>query len=310
MSKIIAALDLGTNTFHLLIASVENGKIHKYVEEQRHVKLGEGGINKGLIAEQAYERGLEALRFFKSIIDSYPVDLIRANGTAALRTAANGDEFITQVKNETGIEIGIIPGDREAELIYKGVRAAVELDESSLIMDIGGGSVEFIFCNQAEIFWKRSYPVGAAKLMATFHHSDPINKNDKELIHLHLIRELKELKEIAGKFRPLKLVGSAGAFETFAALEVDQFGEGKNLQKQPHCHVFTSHHLQTVIQNLITSTHIDRANNSLILPVRTDMIVVASLLAQFIIEELQLSRVEMSTFSLKEGLLIESAESY
>ncbi|WP_207420861.1 Ppx/GppA phosphatase family protein [Desertivirga brevis] len=309
MSKSIAALDLGTNTFHLLIASVENGKIQKVVEEQRHVKLGEGGINKGMIAEPAYKRGIEALREFKSIIDQHAIDIIRANGTAALRTASNGAEFIAEVKKETGIEIQVIAGDREAELIYKGVGAAVDLEDSSLIMDIGGGSVEFIFCSKAEIFWKKSYPVGAAKLMDAFHHSDPIAEKDLQKLLLHLEEQLQELKEVASIFQPSKLVGSAGAFETFAALESDRFGTAEENFRRKGSYRFELGQLNAVIRDLIISTHDNRAGNSLIIPVRTDMIVVASTLTQFILEKLKISKVEMSDFSLKEGLLIEAAQS-
>ena len=160
--KRIAALDLGTNTFHLLIADVLDNKFEAVKEEQAHVKLGEGGINSGLIADAPFKRGLDALQHFKSEIQRFSVDAIHATGTAALRSAKNGFAFINQVKTSTGIEIEIIDGDLEASLIYQGVRACVSLAPSALIMDIGGGSVEFIFCNDQTIFWKKSYPIGAA----------------------------------------------------------------------------------------------------------------------------------------------------
>ncbi|MGV3509801.1 MAG: exopolyphosphatase, partial [Sphingobacteriaceae bacterium] len=106
MKKRIAALDLGTNTFHLIIADVYGNEIEQIVyHTQKHVKLGEGGITNGIIAEPAYERGLQALSEFKTTILEHKVDSIRAVGTAALRSASNGEAFILQVKEKTGIEI-------------------------------------------------------------------------------------------------------------------------------------------------------------------------------------------------------------
>jgi len=307
MNKRVAALDLGTNTFHLLIAEVNSGKINKIIEEQRHVKLGEGGINKGFIAEVAYKRGIDALEYFKSVMDKFPVDAIKASGTAALRSAKNGVDFIEEAKKRTGITIDIIEGDREAGLIYKGVRAATDLGASSLIMDIGGGSVEFIFCSNKDIFWKKSYPIGAAKLMAAFHHSDPISSSDSQTIWNHLAEQLAELKDKASQFKPLQLVGSAGAFETFAALETERSGKNLELLNKEN-YGFNVPELKSVLEKIIKSTHQEREQNQLIIPVRTDMIVVASILTGFIIEQMHIEKISMSKFSLKEGLVMELTE--
>ena len=305
MNKRIAALDLGTNTFHLLIAELVDGKLHKIIEEQRHAKLGEGGINKGIIADAAYQRGIKALKYFRSVIDKNPVSVIKASGTAALRTAKNGADFIAEVKKETGIEIEVIAGDKEAELIYRGIRAATDLGSSSLIMDIGGGSVEFIFCNNERIFWKKSYPVGAAKLMSAFHHSDPISSDDIEAVKGHLSAELAELAQRAAEFKPFQLVGSAGAFETFAALETQEFGKPQEALNSDS-YSYSLNQLKAVLNKIINSAHNERAANNLIIPVRTDMIVVASVLTQYIMKTLNIQQVVMSRYSLKEGLLLEA----
>jgi len=303
MKNRFAALDLGTNTFHLLIAEVIDGKIHPVIEEQRHVKLGEGGINKGFIADEAYRRGIEALRYFKSVLDKCPVAAIKASGTAALRSAENGPAFIKEVKEKTGIDIEVIEGKLEAELIYRGIKAATDLKSSTLIMDIGGGSVEFIFCNNDQIFWKQSYPIGAARLMAAFHHSDPISKEDITALESHLSTMLAELKEKAAQFKPEKLIGSAGAFESFALLETETFNKDPFLLQSDN-YKYDLGQLKTVLDRIIASNHEQRAANKLIIPVRTDMIVVASILTAFIIEMLSVQNVAMCRYSLKEGLLM------
>jgi exopolyphosphatase/guanosine-5'-triphosphate,3'-diphosphate pyrophosphatase len=109
----------GTNTFHLLIANIEEDSIQRVAKQQIPVKLGEGGINKGMIMEAPFERGLEALKVFKKIIDEHPVGKVIAYATSAIRGASNGKEFMEQAKKETGIDIQVITGEKEADLIYE-----------------------------------------------------------------------------------------------------------------------------------------------------------------------------------------------
>lgn len=303
MSARVAAIDLGTNTFHLIIAEVEDNTIKQVLlAEQKHVKLGEGGINKGLITEEAFARGIAALIEFNDIIFAHNVQHIAAVGTAALRTAKNGSEFIRQVKEKTGIQIEIIEGDREASLIYAGVKQAVFITENSLIMDIGGGSVEFILADAAGVLWKRSYPIGAAKLMATFHHSDPISQIEIREIHSHLDNLLSDLRINVQSFKPRRLIGSAGAFETFQALS------SKDTRLNKTSYQFDMEDLTATLNKIIASDHKQREQDNKIIPVRVDMIVVASILTQYIIETLNIKSVEVSSYALKEGLLLSAVQ--
>jgi exopolyphosphatase/guanosine-5'-triphosphate,3'-diphosphate pyrophosphatase len=305
MSKRIAALDLGTNTFHLLIADVDGSDIRSIVfQEQRHVKLGEG-ISEGRITGASFSRGLEAVKYFHSIIIEKQVNIVHAVGTAALRAAENGSTFIDSVKQETDITIEIIAGDTEADLIYQGVRRAVNLDPVSLVMDIGGGSVEFIFADSKKALWKKSYPIGAAKLMSLFHKLDPIAQEEIEDIQTHLNATLVDFREAVKTYKPLILVGSAGAFETYAALS--QLKCGLPIQAIEKCFNFDIPVLQSVLTDILNSRHAERAANAAILPVRTDMIVVASVLTQYIIDVTKTSSIELSTFALKEGLLFSAS---
>ncbi len=303
MNKRIAILDLGTNTFHLLVADIVNGKAPGIIcTETIAVKLGEG-ITNGCISNEALERGFLAMQKLNVLIKQYKVDEIKAIGTAALRTAVNGAYFIKQVQVETGIKIELIDGGREAGLIYKGVREAIKLShETALIMDIGGGSVEFILCNASQLFWKKSYPVGAAKLMELFHHSDPVSKDDINAIHHHLQNTLTELAEQCSLFNPKVLIGAAGAFETFASLVCHRFNLPTDLLKEPG---FTFHTNQFLIvaDHILKSTHQQRSASPQIIPVRTDMIVVATILTLYIINLLKTDHLKRSAYALKEGML-------
>ncbi|WP_069660009.1 Ppx/GppA phosphatase family protein [Arcticibacter eurypsychrophilus] len=304
MKKQIAVLDLGTNTFHLLIAELDlEQSIKEIYMEKKDVKLGEGGITAGFITAASFQRGVDAMIAFKKVIDSYSIPSVYATGTAALRTASNGNDFIKKVKEETGITIEIIDGDREASLIYNGVKQAVSIDQCSLILDIGGGSAEFILCNQQEILFKKSYPLGAARLMGLYHHSDPIQESDITIIHHYLHEQLADLKLAATKYKPQILIGSAGAFETFVDLAIKKF----HLSGRQSLIGYTLSvlHFQSIINDLIGSNHQGRAANVTISPVRVDMIVVAAILAIYVLDELKIPAVALSTYALKEGLLYE-----
>ncbi|HEY9003548.1 MAG TPA: exopolyphosphatase, partial [Mucilaginibacter sp.] len=164
MDKRFAVMDLGTNMFHLLIAEGDINNFREIVHEDVAVKLGEGGINKGMILPAPFERGIATMKQFAKQISDNNTQNIKAIATSALRNASNGKEFIERVKTEAGIDIEIVDGNREASFIYSGVKASGLLsDHNSLIMDIGGGSVEFIIGNQSELTWKQSFEIGAAR---------------------------------------------------------------------------------------------------------------------------------------------------
>lgn len=298
----VAILDLGTNTFQLLIANIIKNKPMLVYNESIAVKLAEGGIQKGYISEAAFDRGLTALKEFKKTIDLYQVKTVRAVATSALRTSINGSDFLEKIKSEIGINPEIITGDREAELIYLGVSSAINcFDEKYLIIDIGGGSVEFIICNQKEIFWKRSYDIGAARLMKQFHHSDPISVADINKLNLYLESTLSELKIQSNIHKPELLIGSAGAFESFAALIDSNFEVSfENPEKTIDLQDFA--YISEIILN---SSHAERSKNIAIIPVRTDMIVMATLITKFVLNEFLIKSLKLSTYSLKEGLLFE-----
>lgn len=298
-------MDLGTNTFHLLIAE---GSIHNFreiVHQHIAVKLGEGGINKGIILPVAFERGVNTMKDFQQHIAACNIQQVKAIATSALRNASNGQEFISRVKTETGIEIEIINGDREAAFIYSGVKASGLLsNQNSLIMDIGGGSVEFIIGIREQLIWKQSFEIGAARLMDRFHHIDPIEPASIEALNLYLENTLTELFKVVKETPVNNLIGSSGAFESFAELIETERSDSFDL-KRIKTYDFDEEELLTVTDQLILSSHTEREGNKHIIPVRVDMIVVASLITRYIMQKLDIKNVSLCTYSLKEGVLAE-----
>lgn len=296
-------MDLGTNTFHLLIAEGEIHNYHEIVHITEAVKLGEGGINKGHILPEAFRRGVNTMQHFHELIAANDVTAVRAIATSALRSASNGKDFIKEVETQTGIAIEIIDGEQEAGFIYNGVKLSGCLsDKTSLIMDIGGGSVEFILGNRDKILWKQSFEVGAARLIDQFHHTDPIPPASIEAMNLYLEDTLNDLFIATAGIEIDTLVGSSGSFETFAGLI--ETGKAKPFDlKSIQYYNFDEEELLTITNKLIFSSHKERAANKGIIPVRVDMIVSASLVTRFIMHALDIHKVSMCTNSLKEGVL-------
>jgi exopolyphosphatase/guanosine-5'-triphosphate,3'-diphosphate pyrophosphatase len=303
MNNRIAVMDLGTNTFHLLIAEVENGSSHELYHTQEPVKLGEGGINKGFIQPAAFERGIKAMEKFGRQIKANQANTVKCIATSMLRNAANGQVFIDEVKAKTGIQIELIDGQQEAAYIYQGVKASGCLPGSnSLIMDIGGGSIEFILCTSGQILWKQSFEIGAARMMDKFHQVDPISRECIDDLHNYLEQTLSDMFN-AVKNTPIeKLIGSAGAFETFA--EVIELQHQRRFDvKQTHSYDFDLRNFIDATNLIIRSNHEERAHMKGVIPLRVDMIVVASLITRFVMEKLNIRNVGMSTYSLKEGVM-------
>ncbi|MXV15589.1 Ppx/GppA phosphatase family protein [Hufsiella ginkgonis] len=298
----VAVIDLGTNTFHLLIAIVEAGAIREVVHRVDAVKLGEGGINSGRIRDDAFGRGLTMLRNYALQIHENNASPVRAIATSAIRNAANGPEFIKKVAQETGICIEVIDGAQEAAFIYKGIRASGSLGpHRSLIMDIGGGSVEFILCTQSGILWKQSFEIGAARLMDRYHHSDPIAAREIARLEQYLEEQLQPLFAAVKTYPVKHLVGSAGSFETFVEMTGTSGASADN--ERIKTYHFNLQALAAVMDWLRNSTHRQREERQDIEPVRVDMIVVASLVTAFVMRKSGITRVSMSAYSLKEGVL-------
>lgn len=300
-----AVIDIGTNTFHLNIADVlPNNEIVFYHKSYQAVKLGEGGINNDIIAPEAYLRGINALLDFSKIIAEHPVKQVFALATSAVREATNGQIFITDVFQKTGISIQTISGNKEAELIYEGAKAALNLINGTfLIMDIGGGSIEFVLGNHENIYWKQSFKLGAARLMAMFMKNDPLLPTDITTIENYLNINLADLFEACKNYKPQALVGTAGSFESYAEIIHLQKGSYFNPELKKS-YLFNHQQLLNLLDFFKTSTQQQRLNTKGLIALRIDMIVMASVISAFILQKLQLNQTYLSTYALKEGALL------
>ncbi len=305
----IAIIDLGTNTFNLLIGELSGTNFTRIFGTRIAVKLGEGGINRGFISSIPFQRGIDALIEYKKIIENYGVKSIYAFATSAIRSASNGKEFVAKVKEQTGIAITIITGDKEAELIYFGNRKAVPLSEEPvLIMDIGGGSTEFIIANKSRIFWKNSFMLGAARLLERFNPENPILPETAEKLTRYLSEELQPLFQEIRKHTLQCLIGSSGAFDSF----VDIVGHAYNkelLHPEKTAYPVFMNHFYEQAEKIIRSTTEERMQTKGLIAMRVDMIVISFLFVKLVLQECKLQSLICSSYSLKEGVIEEIIQS-
>lgn len=298
----VAILDLGTNTFNLLLVKITPKAYYIFHNEKVAVMLGKGGITKGIIMPDAQRRALDALKYYKAIIDAEKISMIYGYATSAFRDAKNGISFRNQIEALTGIGVKIISGEDEADFIYRGVRTAFDIGgENALIMDIGGGSVEFIIGNRDEIAWKKSFNIGAQRLLDWFHPVDPMTTTDIDKINLFFDKELKELAEQVNHHKPKCLIGSSGTFDTLSDIyqhQINCFTKGDSTEFP-----LTTTGFEKIYQQII---HLDREERLRIpgmIAMRVDMIVVASCLVKYVIDNFGVESVRVSAHSLKEGMI-------
>ena len=288
-----AVIDLGTNTFNLLIAEVKNGHLTRIHNDKLPVLLGMGGINEGIIADSAMDRAKDALQRFYSSCKEFGVEKISGVGTSALRAASNSAELIEYAKG-LNIEIEIVSGMREAELIYHGVRLSHDFSTPGVIMDIGGGSTEFIGADNTGIQWARSFDIGVSRIFQQLGQPDEFIPEDIETIVNFLNVESK------GHFETHEsalLIGASGSFETMYEMmfkcEFPQNGKAVELPLDM---------LKNSLDWGINSTLEERMNNDWVIPIRKKMLPIAAVKIKWVLELLGVEQVMISPYSLKEGV--------
>ncbi|MEO8762088.1 MAG: exopolyphosphatase [Bacteroidia bacterium] len=297
----VAILDLGTNKFSLLIVDIHNNTYAEVHHAREVVKLGheDESITLNLISPEAFQRGVTALCNLSEIIKKFEVETIKALATSAIREAENGAHFVDEIHRQTGIAIEIISGAKEAELIYYGNRLAFDMSEELyLIMDIGGGSNEFIIASNSAILWKQSFKLGVARLLSLFKPENPISEKTLKTIKKHLQTEMQPLLTELKKYQINTLLGSSGAFESI----VDMIGKEKISSTKSGYEIDLADY-HAISKKTIHSTSQERQLMKGLIPMRRDMIVLSYILIDFILQNSKIKKLGVSSYSLKEGAI-------
>ena len=292
-----AVIDLGTNTFNLLIADVKDRTFSILFSTKEPVLLGMGGINDNRITDDAMSRALSALDKFAQTCDSFEIERenIVAIGTSALRGASNAREFQDKVKRAFDIQIQIISGDEEANLIFQGVKWTHDFNAPAVIMDIGGGSSEFIRANASGIQNLVSLDIGVSRVYQLFDHPENYSNELQQSILNYFDKCANQQMDL---FTSEILIGASGSFETF--YEMIYQTNWQSDQKVVGLHV---EDLTRELDWAINSSQIERNNHVWITQIRKKMLPIASLQVKWALNKTNAKRVLISPHSLKEGAL-------
>ena len=213
----LCVIDLGTNSFHAVIVDVHpNGTFDVIDRMKEMVRLGEGGFERHRLTDAAMERGVDALRRLRLLADGWKVQEYLAYATSAIREAENGGDFIVRARKEVGIYVRPISGELEAELIYRGVRRAMDLPRPALLLDIGGGSTECIVHDGHDAVFQRSLKLGAARMTELFVRTDPVAPEEFSRLRSHYRSVLRPVFEAARDAGVEEIIGSSGTMENVA----------------------------------------------------------------------------------------------
>ena len=297
---ITGVIDLGTNTFNLLIKDELDRLLYN---DKIPVKLGKGGIDKNHIAADAFQRGIDALTRFRDICKEKDADQIFAFATSAVRSADNGDKFVEEVEEQTGIKVNVIDGDREAMFIYEGVNQAIQIGkEPVLIVDIGGGSTECVIANHTGVLWEESYPLGVSRLLETFKPKDPIQKEDIRNLEDHFDSTLADLWQAVQLHKPTTMVGSSGSFETIHDVCAKQFGHAMIEPEQKNSRIYLRE-LEVASELLINGSTTERTVIPGMVTMRADTIHLSAIQINFLLKKTRIKTLLLSMYALKEGVL-------
>lgn len=303
----IAVLDLGTNVYNLLIAEISKSEYSIIKVVKVAAKLGEGGILNGYLSTNAFTNAENALSKIMSHIEQEGgVEKIFAFATSAVRDAKNGREFVNNIKEKFGLDVEVISGDREAELIFKGVKESMLLyGETILVMDIGGGSNELIIARDGQILWKRSFPIGVARMKELFAPSDPIKIAEAEKASVYFREILSELWERCDEFKPSILIGASGSFDT-----IREMMYYRDYDKSVPCRELDIEKYRELHKILLITDKQSRLRMEGMSPLRADFMVLASVFISTVLDGSGVKEMYQSSFSLKEGVLFEKFEEY
>ena len=212
----IAAIDIGTNSIHMIVVKVRPDLSFEVVDREKEmVRLGAGGLDGRSLTPTAATAALQTLTKFRRLADSHKVDEIVAAATSAIREADNGGDFIAEVAHRTGIQVRVISGTEEARLIHMAAVYGVHMGGSpAIVIDIGGGSIEVTHGTASHLTHARSFKLGVIRLTKRFVRTDPLSKRDERRLVKHINKELGGYLDTLSERRFDRVIGTSGSART------------------------------------------------------------------------------------------------
>ncbi|BCB96267.1 bifunctional 3-dehydroquinate synthase/phosphatase [Dissulfurispira thermophila] len=315
-SDLIAVIDIGTNTIRFLVGYMKRGNVVRITTDRSVTRLGKDLQKTGTLNKENIKKSIRYIIKLKKLCEEYGVQKIIAVGTSALREANNSEEFLFDVKRNTGIDIEIISGQKEAELTLKGIISSLPDFNNILpllLVDIGGGSTEWILYNAKYKMQNNtesrninpslnmgSVPIGAVKLSESFIKHDPPTPNELMTIKKFLLEKFSNLSLLIS-CPLLNLIATGGTATTIAAIDM-------NMNKYDgdiiHLHRISIHTINAIYKRLIALHHEERGRIKGLETERADIIIPGTLILLIFMEVLNIKEVIVSDYGLLEGAII------
>ena len=305
----LAAIDIGTNSTHLLIAAVDTslGTFSIELAEKSTTRLGERDPETGELSDAAMRRGMETLRRFRDLAVSHGVEEVVTAATSAAREAPNGRDFLQAIQDELGLYVDLISGPEEARLIYLGVLSGMSFgDRPHLVLDIGGGSTELILADGRDARALTSTRVGAVRLQRDFIKVDPLPPKRRAFLQTFIQGSLEPaVDKVRRRIKPGEtpvLVATSGTAMAIGALASR---EDDRPPLKLHGYRVKRERLDRVVDQLVTMTPEQRRDLSSINDRRAEIIVPGSLILQTTMQMLGVDELVLSERALREGLIVD-----
>ncbi len=292
----LAAIDVGSNSVHMVVAQVDpDGALTTLWRVKEMTGLGRICFPAKQLSREAMDRAVGSLGRMKQSANQREVEKIIAVATSAIRESKNGGDLIERIKRECGMYVKVVSAREEARLIYLGIRSSCKLGKRQhLMIDIGGGSVEFIVGNQDEAKLLESRKLGAARMTAMFVKSDPISKDDLQKLRDHYQKELEPLVRKIKTLKPASCIGTSGTLENISDLCRTEGGEPAMIDLK---------YLEKVQKELLKTSSEQRAQMRVIDDHRKEQIIAGVVLITTIMQMLKIDRINLCGAALREGIL-------
>ncbi len=302
----LAAIDIGSNSVHMVVADVDRGGHLEVVDRVKEVvRLGRRVFVTGRLTREAMDLAARALKHFEQVARARHVERLSVVATSAVREAANRAAFLKRIKRETGLSVEVISGQEEARLIFNAARHALGLEGGPhLLLDVGGGSVELVLVHEGRPVWLRSFPLGAARLTERFLTSDPPTHADVAALNAHLKRELAEVLDDARHRHVIKTIGTSGTVNSLVAMV--RAARGEDLGRL-HCASASAAEIDRLKRQVLECGATERTELPGADAKRADLMPAAAMLVDFILSRSGSPELVACSWALREGLLLELA---
>ena len=302
----IAAVDLGSNSFHLVIADVHpDGSFTPISGEKEMLRLGDVVSREGLVTPEAADAAVATMRRFRLLAEAAGATEILACATSALRTASNSDEVLDRIEREAGINADVIDGLEEARLIFTAVRAAVTIDPAPAVcFDLGGGSLEIMVGDVSGLSWAASERLGVARLRAEFVGSDPIDDADRRRLRNFVVDVLAPRAIEVAALQPKMAIGSSGTIEDLGRMIAAR--RETSMPQTLHHLSFSRGELDDLRDELVMTTSAQRRKIDGLDAKRTDLIVAGAELMSITLELFDVGEITVSEWAMREGMVLDA----